>query len=153
LRGNDEESYAGDPLLFLRCHPNFAESKLKETQMSNVKGGLIMSKHMQLTVTVRPYYQRDLEGTYPNLARHLGYLDPELVRRDPSLYELAGELDQLLYRLEGTPLREVLLRRREGLLKIHKQIKESLADWNLAQADRLLYALEDEFDDLEKELN
>ena len=111
-----------------------------------------MSKHMQLTVTVRPYYQKDLEGTYPNMARHLGYLDPELVRRDPSLYELAGELDRLLYRLDGTPLREALLRRREGLLKLHKQIKESLADWNLAQADKLLYALEDEFDDLEKEL-
>jgi hypothetical protein len=112
-----------------------------------------MSKHMQLTITVRPYYQKDLEGTYPNLARHLGFLDPETVQKDPSLYDLTGELDQLLYRFEGTPLRGVLLRHREKLQKLHKGIRESLADWNLAQADRLLYGLEDEFDEVEAELS
>jgi hypothetical protein len=112
-----------------------------------------MSKHMQLTVTVRSYYQKDLEGTYPNLARHLGHLDPKGAQGDPSLYELTGQLDQLLYRFEGTPLRAVLLKHREKLQKLHKQIRESLADWNLAQADRLLYGIEDEFDEIEAELN
>ena len=112
-----------------------------------------MSKHMQLTVTVRPYYQAGLAGTYPKLARHLGYLAPDLVKGNPSLYELAGQLDQLLYRFEGTKLREVLLRHREGLLKNHKSIQESIADWNLAQADRLLYGIEDAFDEIESELD
>ncbi|GLI34636.1 hypothetical protein [Desulforhabdus amnigena] len=37
-----------------------------------------MSKYMQLTVTVRPHYEPDLERTYPHLARHLGRLDKEI---------------------------------------------------------------------------
>lgn len=112
-----------------------------------------MSKHMQLTVTVRPHYQTDLEGTYPKLARHLEHLDPELVKGNPSLYELAGQLVHLLYRFEGTRLREMLLRRRDALLNTHKTIQKDIADWNLSQADRLLYAIEDAFDEIESELD
>ena len=108
---------------------------------------------MQLTVTVHPYYPKDLEGTYPNLERHLSRLDPDLAKRNPSLYELAGQLDQLLYRFEGTPLREVLLRHREKLQDLGKKIKENLADWKLAQADKLLYDLEDVFGEIETELD
>jgi hypothetical protein len=112
-----------------------------------------MSKHMQLTVTVRPYYERDLEGTYPKLARHLERLDSSLENRNPSLYELAGQLDQLLFRLEGTQLREVLLRHREKLRNLYKVIQENIADWNLAQADKLLYGIEDTFTEIESELD
>ncbi len=112
-----------------------------------------MSKHMQLTVTVRPYYQTGIEETYPKLARHLGHLAPDMVKENRSLYELVGQLDQLLYRFEGTPLREVLLRHREELQATHKSIQENIADWNLAQADRLLYGLEDAFDEIESELD
>ena len=112
-----------------------------------------MSKYMQLTVTVRPYYQRDLEGTYPNVARHLRYLDSELTKQNPSLYELVGQLDQLLYRFEGTQLREVLLGHREKLQDLHKSVEENIADWNLAQADRLLYSIEDTFNEIESKLD
>jgi hypothetical protein len=112
-----------------------------------------MSKYMQLTVSVRPYYPKDLEGTYPNLERHLRRLDAELVRHDPSLYELVGQLDQLLYRAEGTPLRKVLLRHREKLQDLHKNIRENIADWKLAPADRLLYSVEDIFAEIESELS
>ena len=112
-----------------------------------------MSKYMQLTVTVRPYYSGDLEGTYPKLERHLSRLDSDLVKRNPSLYELVGQLDQLLYRFEGTPLKEVLLRHREKLLNLNQKIKENIADWKLAQADRLLYDLEDVFAEIEGELS
>lgn len=111
-----------------------------------------MSKHMQLTVTVRPHYVPDMEGAYPNLARHLGYLDPDLVRRGPSLYEMAGQLDRILHRFEGTHLRAVLLRHRERIRKLHRQVVECLADWDLARADKFLYGLEDAFDDIESEL-
>ena len=111
-----------------------------------------MSKHMQLTVTIRPYYRGGLEDVYPNLARHLERLDAELVRQGPSLHDLTGQLDQLLYRFEGTPLREVLLRHREKLRQLHKDIRECLADWNLARADQLLYSLEDEFEEIDLEL-
>lgn len=112
-----------------------------------------MSKYMQLTVTVRPHYPAGLEETYPKLARHLEHLDSGLVQGNPSLYELVGKLDHLLYRFEGTKLREVLLRRRDALLSTHKTIQKNIADYNLSQADRLLYGIEDAFDEIESELD
>jgi hypothetical protein len=75
-----------------------------------------------------------------------------LVERNLSLYELAGQIDKLLYKFDGTPVREALLRHRENLRNLHKSIEENIADWNLAQADQLLYKLEDEFDKIESEL-
>ena len=112
-----------------------------------------MSKYMHLTVTVRPYYEKNLEQTYPKLARHLKYLDSDLVERNPSLYEIVGQLDKLLHAFEGTKFREVLSRQREKLLNLHQSIEEKIADWNLAQADKLLYSIEDTFDEIESELN
>jgi hypothetical protein len=112
-----------------------------------------MSKYMHLTVTIRPYYPKNLEQTYPKLTRHLKYLDSDLVERSPSLYELVGQLDKLLHAFEGTKFREVLSRQREELLHLHKSIEANLADWNLAQADTLLYKIEDAFDKIESELD
>lgn len=112
-----------------------------------------MSKYMQITVTVRPFYQVELKETFPKLARQLGYLDKELVNRNPSLYDLAARLDKLLYAYDGTRLREVLLRHRQELQSLQQSIAEALADWNLAQADKLLYRMEDIFEDIEAELN
>lgn len=112
-----------------------------------------MSKHMQLTVTVRPYYQAGLEKTYPRLARHLGYLAPNLAGKNPSLYDLTGELDHLLYQFEGTKLREVLMRHREALKQVYEKIRENISNWNLSRADRGLYQLEDIFDEIEAELS
>lgn len=111
-----------------------------------------MSKTMQLTVTVRPYYPKDLQGTYPKLAHHLGILDSNLVDRNPSLYELVGQLDQLLYHHDGTTLRGVLLRHSEKLRTQYKIIQENIADWKLSQADKMLYLIEDTFEDIESEL-
>lgn len=51
-----------------------------------------MSKYMHLTVTVLPYYQKDLEGTYPKLAPYLKTLKSDLVDPNPSLYAIAGKL-------------------------------------------------------------
>jgi hypothetical protein len=111
-----------------------------------------MSKYMQLTVTVLPYYQKDLQGTYPKLARHLGYMDSSMTNRNPSLYELVGKLDKLLYKHDGTALREVLLRHSEKLRNQYKIIQDNIADWRLEQADKGLYSIEDTFDDIESEL-
>jgi hypothetical protein len=111
-----------------------------------------MSKYMQLKITVLSHYQNDFRGTYPNLIRRLKTLAPDLVDQNPSLYEIAGQLDKLLYTFDGTPFRDVLLRHRENLRNLHKSIEENIADWNLAQADQLLYKIEDEFDKIESEL-
>jgi len=112
-----------------------------------------MSKYMQLTVTVRPYYEKNLEQTYPKLARNLKNLNANLVEQNPSLYEIVGQLDKLLHAFEGTKFREVLSRQREKLLNLHKSIEEKIADWNLAQADALLYKIEDVFDGIESALD
>ena len=112
-----------------------------------------MSKYMHLTVTVVHYYPRDLEETYPKIARYLKSLDSDLVERNLSLYAIAGQLDKLLYTFDGTPFRDVLLRHRENLRNLHKNIEENIADWNLAQADQLLYKIEDVFDKIESELD
>jgi hypothetical protein len=111
-----------------------------------------MSKYMQLTVTVNSYYQKNLADNYPNLTLNLRALDPDLAERDPSLYELAGQIDKLLYKFDGTPVRDVLLRHKENLRNLHKSIEGNIADWNLAQADRFLYEMEDVFDKIESEL-
>lgn len=107
---------------------------------------------MQISVAVRAYYERDLEGVYPKLTRHLRYTAPALVAGNPSLYDMAGQIDQLLYNFEGTKLSKVLARHKGSLKEIHKRIQENLADWNLAQADKLLYELEDVFDEIEGDL-
>jgi hypothetical protein len=112
-----------------------------------------MSTHMQIKVTVTPYYQENFEQTFPKLARHLGYLDAPLVGSNPSLYALAGKLDQLLYTFDGTELREVLLRHREQLQSLYKDTEANIADWHLAQADKLLYKIEDIFAEIETELS
>jgi hypothetical protein len=108
---------------------------------------------MQITVTVNPYYQEEFERAFPKLARHLGYLDAPLVKSNPSPYGLVTRLDKLLYAFDGTKVREVLLTHREKLLSLHKSIEENIGSWNLAQADRLLYDVEDIFDEIEKELS
>ena len=112
-----------------------------------------MSKHMQLTIDVRPFYKKDMEATYPKLSNNLSRLDASLVDRNPSLYELVGQLDKLLYRFDGTQLREVLLRHKDKLHNAYKSIEENIADWHLDQADKFLYSIEDIFDEIELELD
>lgn len=117
------------------------------------KDYFIMSKYMQLTVKVRPYYEKDLEKTYPKLARNLRRIDPNWANQNPSLFDIAERLDILLFRSEGTPFRDLLLGYRERLLKLHGAVQESMADWRLAEADQHLYKLEDVFDEVEEKLS
>jgi hypothetical protein len=112
-----------------------------------------MSKHMQLTVRIRPYYRKGLAGVYPEIARRLGYLDEEWVEEGPSLLEIVGRLDKLLYELEADPpFREILSQHKAKLHKLYEDIEGQVADWHLAQADKLLYEIEDIFDEIEAEL-
>ena len=112
-----------------------------------------MSKHMQLTVRIRPYYKKGIEGVYPEIVRRLGYVDEALVSEGPSLLEIVGRLDKLLYELEADPpFREILLQHKAKLHKLYEDIEGQVADWHLAQADKLLYEIEDIFDEVEAEL-
>jgi hypothetical protein len=111
-----------------------------------------MSKHMHLRVEVRSYYAKDMESTFPNLACHLRRFDPAWAGRNPSLYDIAANLDKLLYVSESTALGKLLLRHGPKLRKLHHDIEAQIADWHLAVADRLLYGLEDIFVEIESEL-
>ena len=112
-----------------------------------------MSKYMQLTVRIRPYYKKSISKTYPRIAHRLSYLDEAWVEEDPSLFEIIGKLDKLLYQLEGDPpFREILLQHRSALHTLYEDVEECIADWHLAKADQVLYRMEDIFEEIEDEL-
>ena len=112
-----------------------------------------MSKYMQLTIRVRPYYKKGLKADYPAISRGLSYIDEALLEEGPSLFDIVGRLDKLLYDLDGNPpFREILLRHTDKLRKLHVEVQEHIADWKLAKADQALYQIEDIFDQIEWEL-
>ena len=112
-----------------------------------------MSKIMQLTVRVRPYYKKSLTADFPAIGRNLSYLKQAWIDEGPSLFDIVGRLDQLLYDLEGNPpFREILLKHQDKLRKLHNEVEENIADWKLAKADQALYQIEDLFDQIEWEL-
>jgi len=112
-----------------------------------------MSKFMQLKVRVTPYYKQGMASVYPNISRGLGYLNQAWLEKEPSFFDIVGKLDKLLYDLEGNPpFREILLKHKDTLRKLHKDVEAHIADWDLAKADTALYQMEDIFDKIEWEL-
>ncbi|MGB9442009.1 MAG: hypothetical protein WCB15_28985 [Desulfobacterales bacterium] len=113
-----------------------------------------MSKYMQLTVKVRAHYQESFGTVYPKIASHLSRVDEALVDADPSLFDLVGKLDKLLYVLDGNPaFKEILTKNKNSLVKLAEEIQGHIAGWELAKADKALYTLEDVFDEIEWELD
>ena len=113
-----------------------------------------MSKTMQLTVRVRPYYKKDLKTDYPKISQGLGYVDEAWIEEGPSFFDIVGRLDKLLYELEGNPpFRKILLKHKDELRRLRKEVEEHIADWDLAKADKALYQMEDVFDQIEWELS
>ncbi len=62
-----------------------------------------MSKYMQLTVHIHPHYKKSLKEVYPEISHNLSYLNETLVEKGPSLFDIVGRIDKLLYDLEGNP--------------------------------------------------
>jgi hypothetical protein len=112
-----------------------------------------MSKYMQLTVRVRSYHKKALEADYPKIAKALSFLNEKWTGQDLSLFDIAGRVDRLLYDAQGNPsFREILLKQKDTLRTLHKTVEAHIADWNLAEADKTLYQIEDVFDQIEWEL-
>ena len=113
-----------------------------------------MSKYMQLCVDVRPYYKTGFKAVYPKLAANLSHSKALDANEDPSLYDLVGRLDQLLYALDGNPAcKDVVNKHKDRLKNLHAQIEGHIADWKLSEADKALYTIEDIFDEIEWELD
>jgi len=108
---------------------------------------------MQMRVRILPYYKKGFKKAYPKIAHSLRHLDQPRLEDDPSLYDLVGKLDKLLYELEGNPPeRNVFLAKRKALFTLYEEVQKRIADRQLAQADQALYKMEDTFDEIEREL-
>ncbi len=113
-----------------------------------------MSKYMQLTVKVRAYYPESIKAVYPKIVGHLSHANAAMVDEDPSIFDLVGSIDKLLYALDGDPAFQEILRKHKPTLEtLHQEIQGRIADWELAKADQALYRLEDAFEQIEWELD
>ena len=63
------------------------------------------------------------------------------------------QIDKLLYRIDGTSIREILIQHKDNLKNIFSTIQKHIANWNLSKADKLLYSIEDIFEEIESELD
>ncbi|WP_242637547.1 hypothetical protein [Desulfobacter hydrogenophilus] len=112
-----------------------------------------MSKYMQLTVDVRPFYEKGLKATYPKLARSLIHAKAIKDYDDPALYDLVAKWDKLLYALDGDPqVKDILFKQKEKLKALYSEIESLIADRKLSEADNALYKIEDIFEDIEYDL-
>jgi hypothetical protein len=106
-----------------------------------------------MKVSILPFYKKGFKGVYPRIARGLEYIDENWAEKDLSLFEITGQLDKILYQLEADPpVREVVLKYKSKLHGLYESIQEQIGDWHLAEADKLLYQMEDIFDEIEREL-
>jgi hypothetical protein len=111
-----------------------------------------MSKHMQIDIRLMPFYEKGFKGHFPKLARTMessGYLDsggPEA-----SLYSLVDVLRRMDFDPQVLPLvKERLKPFLEKLIALKDVAREALLARRLNELDRVLYRMEDEFEDLEK---
>lgn len=112
-----------------------------------------MSKYMQLTVDVRPFYTKGFKAAYPKLAGALIHAKAIKEYDDPALYDLVARLDKLLYDLDGNPkVKEILFKQKAPLKALYSEIESHIADWKLSEADKALYKIEDIFENIEDDL-
>ena len=113
-----------------------------------------MSKYMQLTVDVRPFYQQGFKAAYPKLTGSLVHAGAIGEGDDPALYDLVARFDKILYALDGSPeVKDILLKRKERLKGLYAEIEGHIADWKLSEADKALYKIEDIFEEIEYALD
>nr|WP_319392111.1 hypothetical protein [uncultured Desulfobacter sp.] len=112
-----------------------------------------MSKYMQLTVDVRPFYAKGFKAAYPKLAGALMHAKSINEYDDPAIYDLVAKWDKLLYDLDGNPnVKQILLKYKDNLKSLYTEIEGYIAERKLSEADNILYKLEDVFEDIEYDL-
>jgi hypothetical protein len=113
-----------------------------------------MSQYMQIDIRLLPFYEKGLKTHFPRLAAVLErekYLPPG--QNEPSLYSLVD----LLQRMDVdpavmSPVKEAVRPFLERLTTLKEKAREALLARSLNELDRLLYQLEDEFENLEASL-
>jgi hypothetical protein len=108
---------------------------------------------MQLSAEILPYYQSSFSQTYPRLARRLELWVPDLVSKGPPLYTLTEHLEEILGQAEDTEFGRTVEPRLATLRALHDRVQAALAEWSFEEADRLLYQMEDLYDEIDADLS
>ena len=113
-----------------------------------------MSRHMQIDIRLVPFYEKPFKKLFPRIAsllREHEYTEP--LERDVSLYDLVDFLADMA-RGPSIPS-DVKARLRahvDRLEAIKETAREQLLSRELNELDQSLYALEDAYDELERNL-
>jgi hypothetical protein len=114
-----------------------------------------MSKFMQIDVRLLPAYGANgMKGSFPHLFEFLTYNGYDLVvANEPSLYEMV----EVMIRIKNDPhvreeSKKPIIGKLGELVTVRNQARELLLARRLNELDRLLYRLEDLFDELEGNL-
>lgn len=113
-----------------------------------------MSKYMQIDITIKPVYKKKFSKQFSNLSRvlkNLGYR--KSVEKEPCFYELVDTFESIMRNKEISDFdKERLQPFYVKLKELKKEAIEFLLARKLDKLDKVLYQLEDTFQELEKEL-
>jgi hypothetical protein len=113
-----------------------------------------MSKYMQIDIKLLPFYEKRFKTHFPKLAKllqALSYAEP--LEKEMSLYAIVDVLQRIL-RDPKTPkdAKSKVEPHLRKLLSLRDEARELLLGRRLNALDKLLYQIEDEFEELEKGL-
>ncbi|VBB47867.1 conserved hypothetical protein [uncultured Desulfatiglans sp.] len=113
-----------------------------------------MSRFMQIEIRIKQVYEAGFASDFPRIADFLrlaGY--GEVLEAEPSFYALVDRLE-MLARDPHVPeqMKPALKRLLPVMLDLRNKARETLLQRELDALDRLLYQLEDAFEDLESQL-
>ncbi|MCP4578709.1 MAG: hypothetical protein GY846_20730 [Deltaproteobacteria bacterium] len=110
-----------------------------------------MSQFMQIDIRVLPFFEVPFEKRFPHLVELFRRLSHgEVIKKEPSFYELIDTMATLSEHPD-TPseLKDLIRPYVANLEKLKEQAREHLLARRLDDLDKILYRIEDQFEDLE----
>jgi hypothetical protein len=110
-----------------------------------------MSQFMQIDIRVIPFFEVPFEKRFPHLVelfRRLSY--GEVIKKEPSFYELIDTMVTFSEHPDTPPeLKDLLSPYVDKLENLKEKAREHLLARRLDELDKILYRIEDQFEDLE----
>ena len=113
-----------------------------------------MSKFMQIDIRILPFFEKTFEKNFPNIADLLQRLSyGEMVKKNPSFYDLVDAMVTILEHPD-TPkeVKETIAPAVRKMNGLKETARDYLLSRKLNDLDRVLYQIEDQFEDLERSL-
>jgi len=110
-----------------------------------------MSQFMQIDIRVIPFFEVPFEKRFPHLVELFGRLSyGEVLKKEPSFYELIDTMATISEHPD-TPskLKDTVTPYVDKLKNLKEQAREHLLARRLDDLDKILYRIEDQFEDLE----